>query len=58
MLVDYLKADHPYLKNLLSTRTLWIFVPISMILILVLNGCFFQRNYCKSTCDGIGGAVK
>ena len=26
-----------------TTRTLWICVPISMILVLVLNGCFLQQ---------------
>ena len=27
-----------------TTRTLWICVPISMILVLVLNGCFLQQT--------------
>ena len=26
-----------------TTRTLWICVPISMILVLVLNGCFLEE---------------
>ena len=37
-----------------TTRTLWICVPIRMILTLV----FFAKSYCKSPCDGTGGAVK
>ena len=41
-----------------TIRTLWIWVPISMILVLVVNGRFFATSYCKPPCDGIGGAVK
>ena len=41
-----------------TTKTLWICVPISMILVLVLHGCFFATSYCKLVCDSIGGAVK
>ena len=26
-----------------------------MILVLVLNGCFFATSYCKSPCDAVGG---
>ena len=26
-----------------TTRTLWICVPISMILVLVMNGCFLEQ---------------
>ena len=29
--------------NTKTTRTLWICVPIRMILVLVLNGCFLQQ---------------
>ena len=41
-----------------TTKTLWICAPISMILVLVLHGCFFATSYCKFVCDSIGGAVK
>ena len=30
-----------------TTRTLWICVPISMILVLVLNGCFLEEAIAK-----------
>ena len=53
MLVDYLKANHPHIKKITfmtvlediakATRTLWIYVSISMTLVLVLNGCFSQQ---------------
>ena len=54
MLVHYLKVNHPHIiKKLMylltvvedsakTARTLWICVPISMILVLVLNGCFLH----------------
>ena len=62
------KANHPHIKKLVyfsdgwegsteTRRTLWICVPISMILVLILNGCFLQCHG-KSLCDGSGGAVK
>ena len=53
MLVDYLKANHPHIKKITfmtvlediakATRTSWIYVSISMTLVLVLNGCFSQQ---------------
>ena len=70
MLVDHLKANHSHIiKNLLTyltvvedstktTRRLWNCVPISIILVLVLNGCFFATTHSKYPCDSICGAVK
>ena len=55
MLAYYLKANHPHIiKNQFTslavveastetTRTLWICVLISVILVLMLNGCFLQQ---------------
>ena len=40
-----------------TTRALWICVPINMILVLVVNGCFLQQAIANLH-DGIGGAVK
>ena len=41
-----------------TTRTLWIYVPISMTLVLVLNGCFLEKAIPNVSCDDIGGTVK
>ena len=55
MLVYYFKANHPHIiknyitsltvveKSTKNVRILCICVPISMILVLVLNGCFLQQ---------------
>ena len=55
MIVYYLKANHTHIiknqftsltvveGNTKTTRTLWICVPIKMILVLVLNGCFLKQ---------------
>ena len=41
-----------------TTRTLWICIPISMTLVLVLNGCFLEKAITNISCDDIGGTVK
>ena len=69
MSVDYLEANYLHVKNLFTfltvvedstktIRTLWICISISIVLVLMINGCFFGTSYCKSLCGGIGRAVK
>ena len=69
MLVYYLKANHLHLKK--TNLLLWQLWKTVQKLQKLMDLCshkhdfsisaewmFFATNYCKSPCDGIGGAVK
>ena len=69
MLAGYLKANHPHIKNHFTflavvedstktTITLWVLSSHKHGFGISAEWVFFATKYCKSPCDGIGGAVK
>ena len=59
ILAYYLKTNHLHIKkNTKASRTLSICVPISTILVLVLNGCFLQQTIANIPVMALVGQLK
>ena len=59
ILAYYLKTNHLHIKkNTKASRTLSICVPISTILVLVLNGCFLQQTIANIPVMALLGQLK